>query len=85
MEEVFFEDIIIFKKYYPDFLQVEQIINLSINDKLDPYNLPGNTALVYKTNLYITDDNGNMAYFDCDMRYTDNAGIHIDQRCIILR
>lgn len=27
-------------KYYPDYLQVDQMINLSINDKLDPSNLP---------------------------------------------
>ncbi len=61
------------KKYYPDYLQVDQMINLSINDKLDPSNLQKNTALVYKTNLYITDDKGNIAYFDCDMQHTDNA------------
>lgn len=86
MEEVIFEDIMSpgvilsncielpgYKKYYPNFLQVGQIINLSINNKLDPSNLSGNTAFVYKTNLYITDDNGNIAYFDCDMQHTDNA------------
>ncbi len=87
MEEIIFEDIMCpgvilskcielpeCKKYYPDYLQVDQMINLSINDKIDPSNLPRNTALVYKTNLYITDDKGNIAYFDCDMQHTDNAG-----------
>ncbi len=53
---------------------MEQIINLSINSKLDPSNLSRNTAFVYKTNLYITDDNGSIAYFGCDMQHTDNAG-----------
>ena len=48
------------KKYYPDYLQVNQVINLSINDKLNPSNLPEKTALVYNTNLYITDENGNI-------------------------
>lgn len=87
MEELIFEDIMSpgiilsncikvsgIKKYYPDYLQVGQVINLSINDKLNPSNLPHNTALVYNTNLYITDENGNIAYFDCDMQHTDNAG-----------
>lgn len=61
-------------KYYPDYLTVDQMINLSINDKLDHSNLHEKSALVYNTNLYITDDNGNIAYFDCDMQHTDNAG-----------
>ena len=61
------------KKYYPDYLQVDQVINLSLSDKLDPSNLPEKSALVYNTNLYITDDNGNIAYFDCDMQHIDNA------------
>mgnify|MGYP001076419168 FL=1 len=87
MEELIFEDIMSpgvilsycidlssIKKYYPDYLQVDQVINLSLDDKLNPSNLPQNTALVYNTNLYITDDNGNIAYFDCDMQHTDNAG-----------
>ena len=87
MEELIFEDIMSpgvilsnylefssIKKYYPDYLQIDQVINLSINDKLNPSNLPHNAALVYNTNLYITDDDGNIAYFDCDMQHTDNAG-----------
>lgn len=61
-------------KYFPDYLQADQVINLSLSDKLDPSNLPEKSALVYNTNLYITDDNGNIAYFDCDMQHTDNAG-----------
>lgn len=87
MEEIIFEDIMSrgvilsnyielpeCKKHYPDYLQVDQMINLSINDKLAPSNLPKNTALVYKTNLYITDNKGNIAYFDCDMQHTADAG-----------
>lgn len=87
MEELIFEDIMSLgivlsncielssiKKYYPDYLQVDQLINLSLSDKLNPSNLPHNTALVYNTNLYITDESGNIAYFDCDMQHTDNAG-----------
>ena len=62
------------KKYYPDYLQVDQVINLSLSDKLNSSNLPKKSALVYNTNLYITDENGNIAYFDCDMQHTDNAG-----------
>ena len=62
------------KKYYPDYLQVNQVINLSVDNKLKPSNLPKKSVLIYKTNLYITDDNGNIAYFDCDMQHTDNAG-----------
>ncbi len=87
MEELIFEDIMFpgvilsncielsgMKKYYPDYLQVDWVINLSINDKLTPSNLPENSALVYNTNLYITDKNGNISYFDCDMQHTENAG-----------
>jgi len=62
------------RKYYPDYLQVDQIIYLTIEDKLNPSNLPRNAALVYKTNLYITDVIGNIAYFDCDMQHINNAG-----------
>lgn len=62
------------KKYYPDYLQVDQVINLSLSDKLNSSNLPKKSALVYNTNLYITDENGNIAYFDCDMQHTDDAG-----------
>lgn len=62
------------KKYYPDYLQVDQVINLSLSDKLNSSNLPKKSALVYNTNLYITDENGNIAYFDCNMQHTDDAG-----------
>lgn len=87
MDEIIFEDIMSpgvqlsncielsgIKKYYPEYLQVEKVVNLSISDKLNPSNLPRKCALVYKTNLYITDDNGNIAYFDCDMEHTEDAG-----------
>lgn len=86
MDELIFEDIMSpgvilsncidlsgIKKYYPGYLLVDQVINLSLNDKVNPSNLPQNTVLVYNTNFYITDDNGNIAYFDCDMHHTDNA------------
>ncbi len=62
------------KKYYPDYLQVDQIINLSISDKLNPSNLPHNTAFMYNTNPYMTDENGNITYFDCDMHHINNTG-----------
>lgn len=87
METLIFEDIISLgvilsnsielsgiKKYYPDYLQVDQVINLSISDELNPSDPPKKSALVYNTNLYMTDENGNIAYFDCDMQHTDNAG-----------
>lgn len=86
MEEIIFEDIMSpgiklshfielsgVKKYYPDYLQVNQVINLSIDDKLNPSDLPQKSILIYNTNLYITDDNGNIAYFDCDMQHTEKA------------
>lgn len=62
-----------YTKYYPDYLKVEQIINLTIDDKVNPSNLLKNAAFVYQSNLYITDDNGNIAYFDCDIQHTENA------------
>ncbi|MBD5522611.1 MAG: hypothetical protein HDR03_15545 [Lachnospiraceae bacterium] len=61
-------------KYYPDYLQVDQVIILTLSDKLVPSNLPKRSALVYNINLYITDENGNIAYFDCDMQHTYNTG-----------
>lgn len=86
MEELIFEDIMEpgvilsnsielsgITKYYPDYLQTHQVINLTLNDKLDSSNLPEKSALVYNTNLYITDDNGNIDYFNCDMQCTDNS------------
>ena len=61
MDEIIFEDIMSpgvqlsnciefsgIKKYYPEYLQVEKMVNLSISDKLDPSNLPRKSALVYK-------------------------------------
>lgn len=63
MDELIFEDIMSpgvilsncidlsgIKKYYPDYLLVDQVINLSLNDKVNPSNLPQNTVLVYNTN-----------------------------------
>lgn len=87
MEELIFEDImspgIILsncielsgsKKGYPDYLQIEQVVKLSLEDRLDPSNLSKKSAFIYHTNLYITDEKGNIAYFDCDMQHTDYAG-----------
>lgn len=37
-------------KYYPDYLHVDQIMDLTINDKLDPSDLPIRNAITYKTN-----------------------------------
>lgn len=55
------------KKGYPDYLQIEQVVKLSLEDRLDPSNLSKKSAFIYHTNLYITDEKGNIAYFDCDM------------------
>lgn len=60
-------------KYYPDYLQIDRIMTLTINDKLNPSVLPPKCVFIYETNLYITDENGNIAYIDCDMKHINNA------------
>ena len=60
-------------KPYPCYLNVFNIVVLTLDSYVDSCNLLGNTAFVYGDNLYVTDDNGNLAYTDCEMVYTQNA------------
>jgi len=61
------------QKHYPNYLCISNIIKLTLSSRVDPSNLLSNCAYIYGDNIYITDDNGNLAYTDCEMVYTENA------------
>ena len=58
---------------YPDYLEVDEVRTLSLEDRVDPAALPTQCALIYGDNAYITDDRGNIAYIHCRMRHVDGA------------
>ena len=58
------------QKAYPDYLNVEKQIVLSLDDKVDPTKLEINCAYTYLDNLYLTDEGGNIAYIDCELALT---------------
>jgi len=61
------------QKPYPDYLVVSQIVKLTLDSHVDPSSLLENCAYIYKDNIYVTDDHGNLAYIDCEMVLTKNA------------
>jgi len=61
------------QKYYPNYLSISNVIKLTLDMYVDPSNLFSNCAYIYGDNLYITDENGNIAFIDCEMKYTPNA------------
>ena len=56
----------------PDYLSVNGILRLSINDKVNPANLPPSTAIIYNRNLYLTDEKGKVAFIDCQLKKIEN-------------
>ena len=60
-------------KRYPDYLEVKQTVRLKSDDRIYPSHLSAQCAYIYNDNLYVTDKKGNIAYLDCEMRYTENA------------
>ena len=60
-------------KRYPDYLEVKQTVWLELDDRINPSHLSVQCAYIYNDNLYLTDKKGNIAYLDCEMRYTENA------------
>jgi len=58
------------QKAYPDYLRVETRVLLSMDSKVDPAKLAANCAYTYHDSLYLTDENGNIAYIDCDLIFT---------------
>ncbi len=60
-------------KPYPDYLTVKKSIKINITDKVNPIKLSPQTAYIYKNNVYLTDQKGNIAYIDCDMIYQPGA------------
>ena len=61
------------EKAYPDYLRVEKHIVLSIDSKVNPANLEANCAYTYHDNLYLTDEDGNIAYIDCELIFTSGT------------
>ena len=61
------------KKAYPDYLKVEKRIVLSLDSKANPAKLEANCAYIYHDNLYLTDEDGNIAYIDCELVFTPNT------------
>ena len=60
-------------KQYPDYLEIDRTVRLEKDSRIDPSQLAAQCAYIYGDNLYITDDKGNIAYIDCEMRHTINA------------
>lgn len=61
------------QKAYPDYLVAEKRITLSADSKVDPSKLEANCAYTYHDSLYLTDEDGNIAYIDCDLVLTQNT------------
>ena len=61
------------KKAYPDYLSVDTHIVLSLDHKVDPAKLEAKCAYTYHDNLYLTDEDGNIAYIDCELVLTPDA------------
>lgn len=60
-------------KAYPDYLKVEKYIVLSLDSRVDPAKLETNCAYTYHDSLYLTDEDGNIAYIDCELVITTNT------------
>lgn len=58
------------QKAYPNYLNVEKQIVLSLDDKVNPTKLEINCAYTYLDSLYLTDEDGNIAYIDCELTLT---------------
>ena len=58
------------QKAYPDYLRVEKRIVLSLDSKVNPTKLEANCAYIYHDSLYLTDEDGNIAYIDCELTFT---------------
>ena len=59
------------EKRYPSYLTVDNRENpvvLRTSDRLDPTKLRPRCAYVYYDTLYVTDDRGNIAYMDAELR-----------------
>lgn len=61
------------EKAYPDYLRAEKHIVLSIDSKVNPANLEANCAYTYHDSLYLTDEDGNIAYIDCELIFTSGT------------
>ena len=61
------------RKHYPDYLRVDDRVVLTPDSRVDPSSLKPCCAYTYKQNLYLTDDEGNIAYIDCEMVLTPDA------------
>ncbi|MCH5347954.1 MAG: hypothetical protein J1E40_01400 [Oscillospiraceae bacterium] len=61
------------KKAYPDYLKAEKHIVLSPDSKVNPAKLEANCAYIYHDSLYLTDEDGNIAYIDCELILTPNT------------
>ena len=54
----------------PDYLTITSVRIITIDDHPNPAELDAFTAYVYGNNLYLTDENGNIAFIDCHLVYT---------------
>ena len=60
------------QKAYPNYLTVEKRVVLAEDSKVNPSKLEANCAYVYQNSLYLADEDGNIAYIDCDLVLTRN-------------
>lgn len=58
----------------PDYLSIDTVLQISLSDHVDPSKLQPLTAYVYEDNLYLTDEDGNIAFIDCWLRIVKNTG-----------
>ncbi len=54
----------------PDYLRIDSVINVTIDDHINPTSLESNTLYVYNDNKYLTDELGNIAFIDCKLVHT---------------
>ena len=56
--------------WIPDYLIIDAVVDLTIDDHLDPSRLAPSTLYVYNDNIYLTDETGNIAFIDCRLVQT---------------
>lgn len=59
----------------PDYLTIDHIQTISLSDQLNPAKLEPSTLYVYESSHYLTDSTGNIAFIDCELRYTSPTGV----------
>ena len=67
----------------PNYLTIKAVRTITLEDHIDPTALPPSTALIYKDNLYLSDEFGNIAFIDYKLKHTtqrNRYGLHIPNK-----